>query len=188
MTLDGERPRAPAEDLDLARRARLDPEGRALRSGVAQQRSEDERLTAGILLGPLPTGGQTDRDGARLDLYVERAPFRGPRRQLVQHLAVELHLDAARLRGAHERGSGRAPGRGARERASPVHHAVGVHHPELELAVLGARILERLDAAEQLSDVADEDAARPVVVPAHTVHRDLRLERLRRRFFDPVQT
>ena len=42
VALDRERLRPVAEDLDLAGRARLDPEGRALGAGVAQERPEHE--------------------------------------------------------------------------------------------------------------------------------------------------
>ena len=49
-----------------------------------------------------------------------------------------------------------------------------MRHAELELAVLGGRTLERLEAAEQRADVADEQAARLVVVPEVPVHLDAR--------------
>ena len=42
VTLDRERRRSMAEDLDLAGGVRLHPEGRALGAGVAQKRSEHE--------------------------------------------------------------------------------------------------------------------------------------------------
>ena len=51
-------------------------------------------------------------------------------------------------------------------------------HAELELPVLGGRALERLDPAEERADVADEQAARVVLVPEVAVHLDARLERL----------
>ena len=43
----------------------------------------------------------------------------------------------------------------------------------------GRRVLEHLDAAEEPTDVADEDAACVAVVPGDAVDLDLRLERLR---------
>ena len=62
--------------------------------------------------------------------------------------------------------------------AHPVRDAVGVDDADLEPAVVGARVLEDLDAAEEAPDVADEDAARGAGVPRSAVDRDLRLERL----------
>ena len=81
VPLDGERPRAVAEDLDLARRARLDPEGRALRAGVAQQRAEDERHR-GILMAAT-TGGTQIVTAFGSTLHLERS-------HLLAVAAVEL--------------------------------------------------------------------------------------------------
>jgi aldehyde dehydrogenase (NAD+) len=49
---------------------------------------------------------------------------------------------------------------------------------DLEASVVRARVSKDIDAAEEPSDVADEDAARLVVVPTRAVNRDLCLERL----------
>ena len=61
----------------------------------------------------------------------------------------------------------------------PVGDPVGVDDADLEAAVVGACVVEHFDAAEETTDVADEDAARRACVPRHAVDIDLRLERLR---------
>ena len=57
--------------------------------------------------------------------------------------------------------------------------AVGVDDADLESTVVGARVLEHLDTAEEPTDVADENAGRVADVPGVAVDLDLRLERLR---------
>ena len=49
---------------------------------------------------------------------------------------------------------------GACKRAHPVRDPVGVDDADLEPSVVRSRVLEDLDAAEEASDIADEDAAR----------------------------
>ena len=71
------------------------------------------------------------------------------------------------------------PHRRAGQRAHPVGDPVGVDDADFEPAVVGARVFEHLDAAEEATDVAHEDAARRACVPGHAVDDDLRLERLR---------
>ena len=53
-----------------------------------------------------------------------------------------------------------------------------MRHAELELAVLGRRVVERLEPTEERAHVADQETARVVVVPQVAVHFDPRLERL----------
>ena len=60
--------------------------------------------------------------------------------------------------------------------------------PTSSLSVVGPRILERLDPAEELADVAEQDAARFALVPADSVDLDLGANGFERRFSDPVQT
>ena len=67
----------------------------------------------------------------------------------------------------------------AGQRADPVGDPVGVDDADFEPAVVGACVFEYLDAAEEATDVADEDAARRACIPRHAVDVDLRLERLR---------
>ena len=55
--------------------------------------------------------------------------------------------------------------RGAPERAHPLHHSVGGHDAHFQPPVFGTRMFERLDAAEDRPDVAEEDAAGVVVEP-----------------------
>src|SRR5579871_4866720 len=112
-------------------------------------------------------------DGEALDLLAVAAV------DLVEHLATQLHLDLLRSRRLDERRSLGMTGRRAGERPQPVGDAVGVHDPHLEASVVGTRVLEHLDAAEEPSDVPDEDATRVVRVPGDSVDLDLRLERLR---------
>ena len=64
------------------------------------------------------------------------------------------------------------PDRGAHQRAGPLGHAVRSNHPELEQAVVGARVVEDLDTAEDLADVAGEDAAAVAVEPTSAVDVD----------------
>jgi hypothetical protein len=52
------------------------------------------------------------------------------------------------------------------------------HDAQVEQAVVERRIVEHLDAAEQVADVAEQDAAGGPVVPRRSVDADLRLERL----------
>ena len=73
---------------------------------------------------------------------------------------------------------GRAAARGAGERPRPLHEAVGGADAELEAPVVGLGVGEHLDAAEQLSDVADEDAGRAALERLGAVDVDRRLERL----------
>ena len=62
---------------------------------------------------------------------------------------------------------------------------VGRDDAELELAVVGTRVLERLDPAEELADVAEQDAARLALVPADAVDLDLGAKRLRAQVLRP---
>ena len=71
--------------------------------------------------------------------------------ELVRHLAVELDPDLPRLRGAHELRLVGAADRGADERARPLGDPLGGDHAELEPSVVGAGVVERLDAAEHLA-------------------------------------
>ena len=112
-------------------------------------------------------------DRERLDLLAIAAV------DLVEHLAVQLDLDLLRRRRLHERRAFRLTDGRASQRAHPVGDAIGVDDAELEAAVVGACILEHFDAAEEATDVADEDAARRARVPRDAVDFDLRLERLR---------
>ena len=74
------------------------------------------------------------------------------------------------------------------DHAAPFEEAFGGHDADLEPAVVGTGILECLDSAEELPDVAEQDAARLALVPADTVDLDLGAKRLRAQVLRPVQT
>ena len=153
VPLDGERPRAVAEDLDLAGRARLDPEGRALGTGVAEERPEHE------VAHRCPR--DADRHGLRLDPNLELLRLDAVAAvELVSHLAVELDVELAAARDADERRLLRLSDRGAGERPAPLHEAVGGDDADVEPSVVRFGAVEDLDAAEEVADVADQDAAR----------------------------
>ena len=75
---------------------------------------------------------------------------------------------------------------GPRERADPVGDAVGVDDADLEPAVVGARVLEHFDAAEETPDVADEDAGRSPAYHGTPSTAIFALNGFARRFFEPV--
>ena len=181
VALDGERHRPLTEDLDLAGGVRLDPEGRALGSGVAQQRAEHEPGTAHVECRRRPRClRRADRDRRRLNADLERLGLDAVAAvELVQDLAVELHRDLRRLRRLHERRAAPDARCRARERADPIDNALCVDDTDVELTVVRSCILEHLDAAEQATDIADENAARVADVPGNAVDLDLGLERLR---------
>ena len=126
MALDRERLRRVAEDLDLAGRARLDPEGRALGARVAQQRPEHE---PGAHVAWLPST-PVSSDGVQIVIAAGSTRILNALTliavaavELVQHLAVELDRDLRRRRRLHERRALRLPGGRAGERAHPVDDA-----------------------------------------------------------------
>src|SRR5436190_12985810 len=98
--------------------------------------------------------------------------------QFVAHLPIQLHVDLLRFRRLHERRFGRRSDRGPRQGARPLTQAFGVRDTDLQDAVVWLGVFEDLDAAEQRSDVAKEDAARLALVPELSVHLDPRLERI----------
>jgi hypothetical protein len=53
---------------------------------------------------------------------------------------------------------------------------LGGDDPDLEKTVVRSRIRERLDAAEDLAQVAEQDAGRPARVPVTAVDLDLGTE------------
>ena len=64
------------------------------------------------------------------------------------------------------------------DRPHPVGVALGGDDADLEQAVVGPRLLEDLDVADQLADVADQNRRRLAPEPADTVHLDLGAEGL----------
>ena len=82
--------------------------------------------------------------------------------ELVAHLAIELDAHGAHLgRRACTATASALPTAVRAIVRSMLHRALGRDDAELELAVVGLRVLEHLDAAEQLADVAEQDAATP---------------------------
>ena len=71
------------------------------------------------------------------------------------------------------------------DHAAPLEEPLGCHDTHLELPVVGTRIFEHLDPAEELADVAEQDAARLALVPADAVHLDLGAKRLRTQVLRP---
>jgi hypothetical protein len=79
-------------------------------------------------------------------------------------------------------------GGGPRERPRPVGDAVRVDDPDLQPSVVGARVLEDLDPAEEVADVADQNAARtPLYQDVPSIEIFVR-KGFARRFSDAVQT
>src|SRR6185312_1790650 len=96
--------------------------------------------------------------------------------QLVRNLAIERGGELLRLRHLDERRlRGRADG-GARDGPSPLAEAFRVRHADLQQPVVRARVVERLDPAEQRSEVPEQDATCRALVPQLVVDLDLRLE------------
>ena len=74
---------------------------------------------------------------------------------------------------------------GPRDRPHPFHETLGGDDADLEQAVVGPWVLEDLDVADQLADVADQNRRRLAAEPADTVHLDLGAERLRAHGLQP---
>src|SRR3954447_1924889 len=96
---------------------------------------------------------------------------------LVAHLAVELHVYAAGLRGAEARCPVGVAGDRAANRARPLRDTVGGDHGEVEQAVIWLGVVEDPHAPEQGTDVSGQNAACPPAEPAAPVDLDLGLER-----------
>src|SRR4029079_11194203 len=73
--------------------------------------------------------------------------------------------------------AGRVRGQ-APQHPTPFDESVSGHHCNVELAVVGPRVLEHLHATEELAEVAQQDAAGLPLVPGDAVNLDPRLERL----------
>ena len=99
--------------------------------------------------------------------------------ELVGHLAVELDPDLLAPSSSARTASGRRCPTAVRTSAR-VHCVtpLAVITPSSSEPVVGAGVVERLDAAEDLADVADEDAAGLAVEPALAVDLDPGPERL----------
>ena len=92
---------------------------------------------------------------------------------------IELDVDLPGARDTDERGLVGLADRGTGKRPGPVADSFGVHNADIELLVVRLRVGEDLDAAEQVADVTDQDAAGSTPVPRRSVDRDLRREGLR---------
>ena len=73
----------------------------------------------------------------------------------------------------------------ARDHATPLEEPLGCRDSHLELPVVGLRIFEHLDPAEELAHVAEQDAARFALVPADAIHFDLGAKGLRTQVLRP---
>ena len=75
-----------------------------------------------------------------------------------------------------------------RDHAAPFEEAVRGDNAHLELSVVRPRVLERLDPAEELADVAEQDAARFAAYQLTPSTLTSAANGFERRFSDPVQT
>src|SRR6185436_13871602 len=122
--------------------------------GLARRSAAGRAHTGHLRLLSLSAARHAEIQRPRLDLHLERLDLLAVAAvELVEDLAVELDLDAARLRRADERRPARVALGGAHERAGPLHEAVGRADAELEAAVVRSGVREDLDAPEQLADV-----------------------------------
>src|SRR3954471_3281372 len=103
--------------------------------------------------------------------------------ELVGHLVAEANVKCAPARRLHERRLFRPPRRSTSERARPLPDPFGSDHAELETTIIGTSVFERSDAAEDLSDVADQHAARLAGKPLLAVDADLNLRAGRPKVF-----
>src|SRR4051794_40424522 len=118
----------------------------------------------------LSVGGDADADRPRLDFDLERLHLRPVSPvELIQNLPRELDLYVARLRGLCEWRIAERARDCAPHHSRPVEHAIGGHDADFELSVVRTRVLERLDAAHELADVAEQDASRLALVPLRSV-------------------
>ncbi len=123
-------------------------------------------------------GRHADRDRSGLDADLELLDLVAVAAvELVEHLLGKRDADLLRPRHLHERRLRARAERGPRERPRPVGEAVRGHDAELEHAVVGLRVVEEVDTAEDPADVADEHARRDVVEPGRAVNLDLRPDR-----------
>ena len=121
--------------------------------------------------------------------FARSAPSCGRRRRARSGTLRSSLMRTVRLRRAHVRRLAARADRGTGQRAAPLHGAVRGDDAELQAAVVGACVLERLDAAEELADVADQDAARLAVgTSARRRPRSARRTASRAGSWRPVQT
>src|SRR4051794_8368919 len=106
----------------------------------------------------------------------ERRLFRPPRRTgLGGPFGAGANVDCPPARRRHDRRLSPPPRRSTSERARPLPDPFGSDHAELETTIIGTSVFERSDAAEDLSDVADQHAARLAGKPLLAVDADLNL-------------
>ncbi len=190
VALDRERVPAVAQHLDLAGPARLDPEGRALRSGVAQQRPEDQlgggRLVPCHHCQMTTVAGVAERVGAESDQPRGDDPEQVRPVRRVRELC-ERAVDADRLLRVevdrrHDQEDADEPVHdGAGEVADDADPLDGAPHRRAHL--LRLRILEEVPAQPLVAlvaadpdqhEAADADEPRPARPAEHARRRLLR--------------
>ena len=143
----------------------------------------------GAHLTPLPRHGTQTVIAPGSTLALNAFTFvRSPPSSSYRTFRFSLTFTEVRLRHLRERRAARCPDGRSREHAAPLEQPFGRHDTDLQLPVVRARILEHLDAAEELADVAEQDAARLALVPGDAVDSILARNGFARRFSDPLQT
>ena len=126
-------------------------------------------------------------DGTGLDLDLERLHLRSIAAvELVQDLPVQLDLHRASLRRLRERRLARRSRQPCVRSCGPTRGALRLsRQPSSSFPSSGRASSNTSTPAEELADVAEQDAARLALVPADAVHFDLGAKGLRAQVLRP---